>query len=162
MKHIQSLNLVLDFISSEEELEIVSNIPESKTQRNRRSAINRYGSIVYRNFITSDIIPEWLLKPAIKLVEQKLLDHLPKHVTINTYYPGNFISAHIDNKESGEIITVLSLLSTAEMILSKGKEKQSIILPSKSLLQLKDDARWEWEHSILPVKDLRYSIVYRD
>jgi hypothetical protein len=48
------------------------------------------------------------------------------------------------------------------MVLANGKEKHEIIVPKQSILQLKDDIRYKWTHAILPVKNKRYSIVFRN
>ena len=36
-----------------------------------------------------------------------------------------------------------------------------IDLAPRSLYVMKADIRWQWEHSILPVKDKRYSVTLR-
>jgi hypothetical protein len=45
----------------------------------------------------------------------------------------------------------------------KKKNSDDIVqeLYPKSLVQMKDEIRNEWTHEILPVKNLRYSIVFR-
>jgi hypothetical protein len=39
---------------------------------------------------------------------------------------------------------------------------EKIIIPRLSLIQLKDEIRHKWTHSILPVQNKRYSIVFRN
>ena len=48
------------------------------------------------------------------------------------------------------------------MVFSRNKEQHKIIIPSRSIIQLKNEIRFEWKHSIEPVKLKRYSIVFRN
>lgn len=48
------------------------------------------------------------------------------------------------------------------MVFSKNDEQYKITIPSRSIMQLKDEIRFEWKHSIEPVKLKRYSIVFRN
>jgi len=124
----------------------------------------RYGSdLPYKSNMVSSIIPEYFNFILDRLVEKNLVKTRPASVTINEYFEGQKISAHIDSKESGQIITVLSLLSETKMIFSKRKEKlnYTVPLPAKSLMQISGEIRDSWEHSTEPAIDLRYSIVFR-
>ena len=71
-----------------------------------------------------DPIPEYLLDLCNKLINRKVLDALPEDVTINTYYSGDSIPAHIDKPEAGPVITILSLLSEATLVLTYGSKKK--------------------------------------
>ena len=42
-----------------------------------------------------------------------------------------------------------------------GFERRAVWLPPRSLYRLEGPARWEWEHSILPVERTRRSITLR-
>jgi len=152
-----------EFISPEEERFVLSKIPTSEVKGVRhRNAIWRYGTKIYSNGVVSKEIPVEFWYFANKIYCAGLLPAIPTHITINEYLPGNTIAPHIDKPESGEVITVLSLLSEAEMVLSNGEEKKTLLLPPRSLLQLSGDERWVWKHSILPLNNKRYSIVFRD
>ena len=98
---------------------------------------------------------------AYKLIDKKILDVLPEDVSINIYYPGNKMVPHIDKIDAGPVITILSLLSDTNLILSYGSKKEIVSLPSRSVVQLKDKYRTHWKHSIEKVKDKRISIVFR-
>jgi alkylated DNA repair dioxygenase AlkB len=166
MNDLNSLGLILipDFLTESEEHDIVCNIPESKAKRGSdRNSIRRFGSNVpYKNQMSSDIIPDYLDRIGQKLFDKQLLPIKPNSISINEYLPENSIAPHIDSIESGPIITVLSLLSDATMVLSNRDKDYSIIIPRLSILQLKDEIRYKWTHSILPVKSKRYSIVFRN
>jgi alkylated DNA repair dioxygenase AlkB len=160
------LNLIEEFISEKEEKFIISNIGEPKKNINRskllRNSIKRYGSsLPYENDMVSAIIPKYLDDISQKIVDKGYLDIKPNSVSINEYLKGNAIAPHIDSLTSGEIISVLSLLSDATMVFHKNEDEFSIKLPRRSLVQIRDEIRYNWKHSVLPVSDTRYSIVFR-
>ena len=166
MSNPYSLGLIVipDFITESEEREIVSQLPESRPKKgSERNSIRRFGSnIPYKNQMESSVIPEYLNRIGQKIFDKGLLDLKPNSISINEYLIGNTIAPHIDSVESGPIITILSLLSDATMVLSNNKEKHSIMVPRFSILQLKDEIRYKWTHEILPVEHKRYSIVFRN
>lgn len=94
-------------------------------------------------------------------MERHLMPIRPDSVSVNEYLSGQGIAPHIDSRESGRTITVLSLVSEATMVFSKGEEKKRIELPPRCLLQMRDEARIIWKHAIEPVKHTRYSVVFR-
>jgi len=152
----------LDVISVKEETELLNALVEAEqnsTEINNRIAL-RYGNSIY-NHTKLEPIPKYLLDLCNKLIDKKILDVLPEDVSINIYYPGNKMLPHIDKIDAGPVITILSLLSDANLILSYGSKKEIVLLPSRSIVQLKDKYRTHWKHSIEKVKDKRISIVFR-
>ncbi len=158
------LNLVLDFITSDEEVELVGKIKKSALKRTKsRNSIQRYGSSApYKSNMVSATIPDYLDALSEKIFNNGLLQVKPNSVTINEYFAGQCITPHVDSKESGPIITILSLLSEAKMIFILNKIQHSIILPPRSVVQMKGELRTKWQHSIEPVTSTRYSIVFRN
>lgn len=156
-----------NFISVSEENNLIEKLDLSHTdvsvqKGGVRSSIKRYGSSSpYKNQIVSTTIPDYLDNISTRIANEGLLQTKPNSVSINTYYPGNAIAPHIDSLESGPIISILSLLSDATMVFTQDKEMFSVIVPRRSLLQLKDSIRYNWQHSILPVSSKRYSVVFR-
>jgi len=152
----------LDVISVAEETELLNALVEAEnkgTEINNRIAI-RYGNSIYGNN-KLEPIPKYLFDLCYKLIDKKILDVLPEDVSINIYYPGNKMLPHIDKVDAGPVITILSLLSDANLILSNGSKKEIVLLPSRSVVQLKDKYRTHWKHSIEKVNDKRISIVFR-
>ena len=152
----------LDVISVEEETELLNALVEAEnkgTEINNRIAI-RYGNSIYGN-TKLEPIPKYLFDLCNKLIDKKILNVLPEDVSINIYYPGNKMVPHIDKIDAGPVITILSLLSDANLILSYGSKKEIVLLPSRSVVQLKDKYRTHWKHSIEKIKDKRISIVFR-
>ena len=153
---------ILDVISIEEELvllECLAKAEKDSKLSNDRNLI-RYGNSIYGNE-KLDPIPGYLLDLCYKLIDQKILDALPEDVTVNTYYPGNKMTPHIDKAEAGPVITILSLLSDAKLILTYGTKRENIILPARSVIQLKGVYRTHWKHSIEKLEHKRISIVFR-
>jgi alkylated DNA repair dioxygenase AlkB len=152
----------LNVISVEEETELLNALVEAEnksTEINNRIGI-RYGNSIYGNS-ELEPIPKYLLNLCNKLIDKKILDVLPEDISINIYYPGNKMVPHIDKIDAGPVITILSLLSDANLILTYGAKKEIILLPSRSVIQLKDKYRTHWKHSIEKVNDKRISIVFR-
>lgn len=150
-----TLEIIPDFITPEYENELLGKIVKGTRKRGKhRNSIQRFGSNApYKGNIVSKTIPDYLSKL------KQFIDF--DSVTVNEYHPGQSISAHIDSPESGDTIRVISLLSDAVMVFELGSEKHSVVLPRRSLVSISDNLRWKWKHSILPVKEFRYSIVLR-
>jgi alkylated DNA repair dioxygenase AlkB len=150
----------LNILSIEEEIDLLDKLSNEQGIKTNSRTLIRYGNSVYGNDRLNPI-PEYLLDLSNKLINRKVLDALPEDITINTYYPGDSIPAHIDKIEAGPVITILSLLSDATLILTYGSKKEKILLPSRSVIQLKGVYRTHWKHSIKKLKDKRISIVFR-
>ena len=152
----------LNVISVEEETELLNALVEAEnkgTEINNRIGI-RYGNSIYGNSELKPI-PNYLLNLCNKLIDKKILNALPEDISINIYYPGNKMVPHIDKIDAGPVITILSLLSDTNLLLSFGSKKEIVSLPSRSVVQLKDKYRTHWKHSIEKVNDKRISIVFR-
>ena len=83
---------------------------------------------------------------------------------ITEYQPGAPIGWHRD-AHPFDIVIGISLLSASRFRFRRGKvrawQTTELALPPRSAYVLAGPARTEWEHSIPPVKELRYSITFR-
>jgi alkylated DNA repair dioxygenase AlkB len=83
---------------------------------------------------------------------------------VNEYPPGAGIGWHKDKPQFGAIVGI-SLLAPATMRLrlptGKTWVRRSQELKPRSIYILDEEARTRWEHSILPVHSLRYSLTFR-
>ena len=83
---------------------------------------------------------------------------------ITEYHAGAGIGWHKDRPIFGDIVGI-SLLSPCifRLRLQKGAlwERKNFIPPPRSAYLMSGASRWEWEHSIPPVEELRYSITFR-
>ena len=110
-------------------------------------------------------IPDFLLPLRIRAAE---LASLPSEqlaeALITEYSPGAAIGWHRDAAPFGDVVGI-SLLSSCRFRFRRGKvrawETREVLLMPRSAYVLRGPARSEWEHSIPPVKELRYSITFR-
>jgi alkylated DNA repair dioxygenase AlkB len=96
-------------------------------------------------------LPEWVMPFANKLHQEGYMPQIPDQLIVNEYNPGQGIASHVDCEPCfGDTITSLSLGSTCIMdfINKQTKEKIEILLEPRSLVVLKDDARYQWTHGI--------------
>lgn len=90
------------------------------------------------------------------------------HALINEYRPGVPLGWHRDVPQF-DVIVGVSLGSSCRMRLRPYRpggehRRQDVIvleLAPRSAYVMRDQARWEWQHSIAPTKELRYSITLR-
>jgi alkylated DNA repair dioxygenase AlkB len=87
-----------------------------------------------------------------------------RQVGVNEYRPGAGIGWHKDKSQFGIIVGV-SLLAPATMRFRRTQGANwmriSHTLKPRSIYILSEEARTEWEHSIPPLSELRYSITFR-
>lgn len=169
MKILSAPGLCLhpDFLTESEEIELLMQIRFYMPLKPRlgcydRNAVVRFGSSKPYNNMVDGKIPANLNWLCAKLVTQSYVPQNPDSITINEYYPGQAIKPHIDHVDGGPVITVLSLAAPATMVFTKsGEDNLAVELPPRSLVQMRDAIRYDWQHEIKPVKELRYSIVFR-
>ncbi len=101
-------------------------------------------------------LPEWLQKLGRRLYEDSHMPAEPDQVIINEYEPGQGISSHIDCEPCFEdTIVSLSLGSGCVMDFTNKRDKTKKIpvwLAPRSIIVLKDEARYRWLHGIAPRK----------
>jgi alkylated DNA repair dioxygenase AlkB len=114
----------------------------------------------------SDDIPPFLLRlreAAGRFADVSALDL--QHVLVTEYGPGAPIGWHRDKAVFGDVIGI-SLLSPCVFRLRKKSgarwERFSLTAAPRSAYLLRGPSRTEWEHSIPPVEQLRYSITFRN
>ena len=170
-KDVGTVTVLEDFITPDEEVTLLAHIEAgipTGTKRQHtcvRNVVQRWGSSVpYRNDILADTIPEHFQFLLDRLIAQNLVSLRPDSVTMNQYLKQQAILAHIDLPEGGEVITVLSLQSPATMVFRYRQTERmfSVLLPPRSLVQMRDEIRYNWTHEILPVNTTRYSLVFRN
>jgi alkylated DNA repair dioxygenase AlkB len=85
-------------------------------------------------------------------------------VLLQRYPAGSTIGWHRDAPAFG-IVVGISLLGSARLRFQRGRREQrrtwEARLEPRSGYVLAGEARWSWEHSIPPTKELRYSITFR-
>lgn len=85
-------------------------------------------------------------------------------VLVNEYPAGAGIGWHRDAAQFGMVIGV-SLLAPCRMRFQRGanarRETRAMVLDRCSAYVLDGEVRWQWQHSVPPVKMARYSITFR-
>jgi alkylated DNA repair dioxygenase AlkB len=115
----------------------------------------------------ADDIPNYLL--ALRRAAATFAGLAPKefqHVLVTEYSTGAGIGWHRDKAVFGEVVGV-SLLSPCVLrfrraVSRKKWERVRVAVVPRSAYLLRGPARSEWEHSILRVDELRYSITFRN
>jgi alkylated DNA repair dioxygenase AlkB len=114
----------------------------------------------------TDPIPEWLLPLRTRAAGDM---HVPaeaiQEVLVTRYEPGAGIGWHRDAPMFGPIVVGVSLAGSCRMRFQRTaggtrQAAQAVLSPRSSYL-LAGAARFLWQHSIPPTKELRYSITFR-
>jgi alkylated DNA repair dioxygenase AlkB len=87
------------------------------------------------------------------------------HALISEYSPGTPLGWHRDVPEF-ELIAGLSLKGAGRLRFRRfpprfRERAVAVELAPRSVYVLRDEARWNWQHSVPPVSELRYSITLR-
>ena len=119
-----------------------------------------------RTLRKADDIPEFLiaLRPVAAAFAEVEPEAFP-HVLVTEYGPGAGIGWHRDKAVFGQVVGI-SLLAPCVLRLRRAVgrkwERVKVTAEPRSAYLLSGPARYEWEHSIPPVKALRYSITFRN
>lgn len=109
-------------------------------------------------------IPEFLSRLIEKVVKHHLPEETFNQVIVTRYPAGAGIGWHTDAPVFGECIFAVSLGAHARLQLrpigTKDKTFEIVVAPG-SMYILAGQARWHYQHQIVPVKSDRYSITFR-
>jgi DNA oxidative demethylase len=110
-------------------------------------------------------LPDWLLALREKLAPLAGLEaEALQAALLIRYDPGAGIGWHRDRPQYGEVLG-LSLGADCTMRLRRrtegGFERRKLELPDRSLYRLSGEVRGDWEHSIAPMANRRWSITFR-
>jgi alkylated DNA repair dioxygenase AlkB len=118
-----------------------------------------------RELQKAEEIPDFLLELRTPVAEFAHLDsNQLQQVLVTEYAPSAGIGWHRDRPECKDVVGV-SLRSPCLFRLRRKKdtrwERASIELQPRSAYLLRGPARTDWQHSIPPIDDLRYSVTFR-
>ena len=114
----------------------------------------------------TEAIPEWLLPLRTRAADViHVSEEAIQEVLVTRYEPGAGIGWHRDAPMFGPAVLGVSLVGTCRMRFQRtlgGKRHtaETVLRPRSSYL-LAGAARFVWQHSIPPAKELRYSITFR-
>jgi alkylated DNA repair dioxygenase AlkB len=166
-----------DFITAEEEADLVAEIgqlPLREAQYKEFTAKRRivsYGGTY--DFSSNELLPAGPIPLSLHGLRERisLWAAVPAreftHALIAEYQTGTQLGWHRDVPEF-EVVCGVSLAGAARMKLRrypyrKGSRAQTlaVTLEPRSAYIMRGEARWRWQHSIPPTKNLRYSITFR-
>jgi len=157
---IEGLTYIPDFISEKEEKELIKEIDNSIWLTDLKRRVQHYG---YKYDYKARRIDISMKIGELPLWTNKLTDSLeyifkdkPDQLIINEYLPGQGISKHIDCTPCfTNVVVSLSLNSSCIMYFTDCIDQTlqvPYLLEPRSLVILQDEARYNWMHSIKPVK----------
>jgi alkylated DNA repair dioxygenase AlkB len=155
---IKGLKYIENYISSEEENHLLAILDKQPWILDLKRRVQHYG---YRydyklNTVTQEPvapIAEFLLPLCDKLVKEGIFSFAPNQIIVNEYLPGLGITSHIDAACFGNTVCSLSLGTNCVMNFRKDNLSLPKILESKSMLVLKEEARYNWSHEI-PAREI--------
>ncbi len=117
------------------------------------------------SFAPAEPIPGWLTplrETAADFAGVQAADFV--HVLLARYDPGAGIGWHRD-RDVFDLVVGFSLLADATLRFRRRTngafDRASLELAPCSAYLLSGEARWDWEHSIVPADQLRFSITFR-
>ena len=171
---VPGLRLAADAVTPAEERDLVAQIdaaplePFAFGQWRGKRMTTHYGSAY--DFTRGRLgeappLPGWLLDLRERLAPLAgIAPAALEAALLIRYDPGAGIGWHRDRPQYGEVLG-LSLGASCVMRLRRrtpaGFERRKLALPPRSLYRLSDEVRWEWEHSIAPMEEARWSITFR-
>ncbi|XP_020570588.1 alkylated DNA repair protein alkB homolog 8 isoform X1 [Phalaenopsis equestris] len=161
---IPGIHLVHDFITSEEEQELLAAVDSKPWKNLSKRRVQHYGyEFLYetRNVDTKQFLGE--LPPFVSPIIEKMSlfqgisdnkGQLLDQLTVNDYPPGIGLSPHIDTHSAfDDMICSLSLAGPCIMefrkyLLGSCLLRKAIFLPPRSMLLLSGEGRYSWHHYI--------------
>jgi alkylated DNA repair dioxygenase AlkB len=167
-----------EFISRDEESLLVDGVrtlplEEAKykeyTARRRTASYGGQYDYTLNTLEAAPSIPEFLLPLRGKVAQWAGIPAEKfAHGLVSEYRPGTPLGWHRD-VPNFEVIVGVSLAGTARMRLrpyrpGEKQRREAVIaleLEPRSAYIIRGEARWGWQHSVSPTKELRYSITFR-
>jgi alkylated DNA repair dioxygenase AlkB len=108
-------------------------------------------------------IPLLLRELAARVAANGLMERPADQIVFQVYRGGQGLSAHVDAAVFHGSVVSVSMLSYATMrfthpVLGRGPD---LVLEPRSVIAIADEARTEWLHEILKVRETRWSLTLR-
>jgi alkylated DNA repair protein (DNA oxidative demethylase) len=164
-----------DWITVEEEKRLLSQIERLSFANVRMHGVTAKRRVVHYGWNygydswtiePTEPIPDWLMPVrrragALMGVSAEAVEE----VLVTRYEPGAGIGWHRDAPMFGPMVVGLSLAGSCRLRFQRKvageRETAEAILARRSSYLLTEGARFLWQHSIPPAKELRYSITFR-
>jgi alkylated DNA repair dioxygenase AlkB len=157
LSKVKGLLYIPEYITKEEHASLWQSVNAENWLGDLKRRVQHYGyKYDYKaRFIDYSMrigeLPDWVMGLANKLHQKGYMTAIPDQLIVNEYKQGQGIASHVDCEPCfGDTIISLSLGSTCVMdfINKETKEKLEVLLEPRSLVVLKDDARYLWTHGI--------------
>ena len=154
---VPGLSYTPNFVSADVERKILLALDEEPWLGDLERRVQHYG---YKyNYKSRRIdesmrvgeLPHWLINLGDRMVRWGIFEVTPDQVIVNEYLPGQGITSHVDCEPCfGGTVASLSLGSGCFMDFTslESGEKIPIWLERRSLVVLKGDSRYCWQHGI--------------
>ncbi len=159
---INGLQYIPDYINDKLHNRLLEVINDAPWRTDLKRRVQHYGYIYdYKSRkIDTEMylgkLPKFCQFFAEKFYEEKLFDKIPDQVIINEYQPGQGIASHVDCEPCFEDTVISMSLGSACIMnftnVENPKTKKEQVLMPKSLVILKDEARYNWKHGIVARK----------
>lgn len=163
-----------DFISRAEENELAARLSELSFKefdfhgykgKRRVVSFGWHYDFTKAKLDKAEQIPDFLRSLGQRLGSMGMNPNSIEHVLVNEYADGAGIGWHRDRPVFEQVIGI-SLLTPCRFRLRRqiGEkwERKTLNVQPRSAYLLSGPVRWEWEHSIPPMEQLRYSITFRN
>lgn len=157
MSLLNGLHYVPNYISPAQEAQLINLIQEGTWCEDLRRRVQHYGYLPdtrHSGIGASGYfgqLPSWGRGIGLRLVQDGWMPDSPNQMIVNEYLPGQGITPHIDSDTCfGDTAISLSLGSACVMdfIHVMNHQQVSILLEARSLLILRHEARYDWQHGI--------------
>jgi alkylated DNA repair dioxygenase AlkB len=151
---IPGFTLRKDYVSAEEQRELLAHIEHGPWETDWRRRIQQYGLGYAGEHGTKATwlrdFPEWLVAFARRVAEDAGFERFPENCVINEYIPQLGIGPHRDYGAFGDKIACVSLGSdiVTDFRNPKTGRRVSVHVPARSFWIVSGEARWEWQHGI--------------
>jgi alkylated DNA repair dioxygenase AlkB len=156
-ENIPGLVYIPNFISETEEFKLINVLDELPWLNDLKRKVQHYGykyDYKARRIDSSfkiGALPNWSKFLSDRLIEKGIIDFLPDQLIVNNYEPGEGIASHIDC-EPCFTDTIISISLWSDIIMDfknvSTNEKTSLLLQRRSVVVLKNDSRYKFEHGI--------------
>ncbi len=157
LSKVKGLLYIPEYITKEEHASYWQSVNNENWLGDLKRRVQHYGfKYNYKSrFIDHSMkigeLPEWVIPLAMKLYKDGHMSAIPDQLIVNEYKQGQGIASHVDCEPCfGDTIISMSLGSTCimEFTNKETREKVEVLLEPRSLVILKEDARYLWTHGI--------------
>lgn len=154
---VPGLSYLPEYVSAEEHDRLLTEVDRTEWRADLKRRVQHHG---YRYDYKSRAVdasmrlgdlPAWAQDLALRLHGEGKMDSPPDQLIVNEYLPGQGITPHVDCVPCfGPSVVSLTLGSGCLMDFAQPKTgaTESVYLAPRSLVVLRDDARYLWTHAI--------------